>query len=164
MARKWPTWRSARSEGAQPIRLTPFQVSAARTGIPMTNELYRWARLLGVLRREAYAWNGEGTALGEPLRVVRVDATSAIETEVACLRLGELYVAAIPGELFPELVRGPVEDPPSRARTIRKRRSSQRSPMFCRATNGCCSDWPMTRSATSCRAANGTADHPTRTD
>ena len=99
------------SEGAQPIRLTPFQVSAARTGIPMTNELYRWARLLGVLRREAYAWNGEGTSLGDPLRVVRVDATSAIETEVACLRLGELYVAAIPGELFPELVRGPVEDP-----------------------------------------------------
>jgi hypothetical protein len=98
-------------EGAQPIRLTPFQVSAARTAIPMTNELYRWARLLGVLRREAFAWNGEGTSLGDPLRVVGVDTTSAIETEVACLRLGELHVAAIPGELFPELVRGSVEDP-----------------------------------------------------
>jgi hypothetical protein len=99
------------NEGAQPIGLMPFQVSAARTGIPMTNELYRWARLLGVLRREAYAWNGEDAALGEPLRSVRAGATSAIETEVACLRLGELYVAAMPGELFPELVRGPVEDP-----------------------------------------------------
>ena len=54
-----------------------------------------------------------------PPRVVRVDATSAIETEVACLRLGELYVAAIPGELFPELVRGPVEDPSQPVRTIR---------------------------------------------
>ena len=30
----------------------------------------------------------------------------AVETEVACLRLGELYVACIPGEIYPELVYG----------------------------------------------------------
>ena len=96
---------------AQPIRLTPFQVSAVRTGVPMTNELYRWARLFGVMRREAFAWQGEGMALGEPLPRSVHGVTAAIETEVACLRLGELLVAAIPGELFPELVRGPIEDP-----------------------------------------------------
>lgn len=99
------------ADSAQPIRLTPFQVSAARIGIPMTNELYRWARVLGVLRRDSYAWNGEGKPLGEPLRVHRAEVTPAILTEVGAVRLGDLTVAALPGELFPELVTGPVEDP-----------------------------------------------------
>ncbi len=98
-------------ETAQPIRLTPFHVSAARTGVPMTNRIYRWARLLGILRREAYVWHGDGRPLGEPLREVRDDVTPAIETEVACLQLGELCVATVPGELFPELVYGPLDDP-----------------------------------------------------
>jgi hypothetical protein len=98
-------------DAAQPLSLTPFDARALRMGVPMTNELYRWGRLLGVLRRDAYAWQGEGAALGEPLRVVAAAAATAIETEVGCLRLGELSVAAVPGELFPELVHGQVENP-----------------------------------------------------
>jgi hypothetical protein len=99
-------------ESARPISLTPFVVSAAPVGIPTTNELYRWARLLGIVRRDAYAWNGAGAALGEPLREVQSHGVAAIETEVACLRLGELYILAVPGELYPELVDGKVENPP----------------------------------------------------
>ena len=34
-----------------------------------------------------------------------------IETEVACLQLGELSLAAIPGELYPELVYGRFQEP-----------------------------------------------------
>jgi hypothetical protein len=35
-----------------------------------------------------------------------------LQTEVALLRLGELEIAAIPGEIYPELVLGKVQDPP----------------------------------------------------
>jgi hypothetical protein len=35
-----------------------------------------------------------------------------VRTEVAWLRLGELDVAAIPGEIYPELVLDKVQDPP----------------------------------------------------
>ncbi len=98
-------------QSAVAVRLTPWQVSAARIGIPVTNELYRWGRLLGVLRRDAYAWNGADAPLGEPLRAVRAESISAIETEVACLQLGDVYLVAVPGELYPELVCGPVPDP-----------------------------------------------------
>ena len=97
---------------AKPMTITPFNVAAVRVGVPTTNELYRWARLLGIVRRDAYAWNGAGAALGEPLREVQADGVAAIETEVAGLRLGDLYVLAIPGEIYPELVYGHLEDPP----------------------------------------------------
>ncbi|MHB8973478.1 MAG: neutral/alkaline non-lysosomal ceramidase N-terminal domain-containing protein [Pirellulaceae bacterium] len=97
---------------AKPLAVTPFRVSAARVGVPTTNELYRWARLLGIVRRDAYAWNGEGVALGEPLHEVQTNAVAAIETEVACLRLGELFVLAVPGEIYPELVYGQREERP----------------------------------------------------
>ena len=36
---------------------------------------------------------------------------SAVESEVAYLRLGELHIACIPGELYPELVYGKFEEP-----------------------------------------------------
>jgi hypothetical protein len=99
-------------QNAKPINLTPLRISAAKTGVPMTNELYRLARMLGVLRRDGYAWNGDHMTLGPKIQSVRSSKDAAIETEVACLRLGELYVALLPGELYPELVRGEVEDPP----------------------------------------------------
>jgi hypothetical protein len=35
----------------------------------------------------------------------------AIETEIACLRLGEVHIACIPGEIYPELVYGQFQDP-----------------------------------------------------
>jgi hypothetical protein len=36
---------------------------------------------------------------------------SAVESEVACLRFGDLSVACIPGELYPELVYGKFQEP-----------------------------------------------------
>ncbi len=35
----------------------------------------------------------------------------AILTEIGCLRLGDLEIAIIPGEIYPELVLGKVQDP-----------------------------------------------------
>jgi hypothetical protein len=52
--------------------------------------------------------------LGEPLdgdAAAPDGRTFAVETEVAYLRLGELHVACIPGELYPELVYGRFQEP-----------------------------------------------------
>ena len=51
----------------------------------------------------------------------------AIRTEVGYLKLGELEVAIIPGEIYPELVLGKVQDPSIRGPISRMRRSSHRS-------------------------------------
>ena len=39
----------------------------------------------------------------------------AVRTEAGYLKLGELEVAAVPGEIYPELVLGGVQDPPDPA-------------------------------------------------
>lgn len=96
---------------AEPLRLTPMVVSAKPIGIPLENKLYRLAKLLGVVTRQARAWNGEFEPLGEIIERPRVGQPSAVETEVGYLRLGELHIACIPGEIYPELVYGKFQEP-----------------------------------------------------
>lgn len=91
---------------ATPITLTPFRAKTAKTLIPVENNLYRMARVVGVLRRQAFAWQGDPGGNAVPIDQVTGEAKMAIQTEVGCLRLGELPVACIPGELYPELVYG----------------------------------------------------------
>jgi hypothetical protein len=97
--------------GATPLALTPFAVSAAPVALPLANPGYRMARAAGVLPRRGFAWTGDPSKLGDPLPDRSVEGDLAIESEVAYLRLGNLHVAAIPGELYPELVYGQYEDP-----------------------------------------------------
>ncbi len=97
---------------AQPITLTPLDVFARPIMIPLDNEGYRAARAGGVLKRPAYVWTGSRDRRGEELPPGKVDGPQAMETEAAYLRLGELHVAAIPGELYPEIVYGKYQDPP----------------------------------------------------
>jgi hypothetical protein len=97
---------------ATPIELAPFAVSEVAVLIPLENPYYRLARAAGVLDREGFRWRGD--PYEEPGRSIgRRNAIGAlaVRTEVSYLRLGELHVAAIPGELYPELVYGEVEDP-----------------------------------------------------
>ena len=57
-----------------------------------------------------YVWDGNPT----PKKFVptkEVAKPVAVKTEVGYLKLGELEVAAIPGEIYPELVLGKVQDP-----------------------------------------------------
>jgi hypothetical protein len=75
----------------------------------MANPLYQAARTLGVIPREGRVWTGDFEQLGE--RVTSATGEVAVETEVAYLRLGELHVACIPGEIYPELVYGQFQDP-----------------------------------------------------
>jgi hypothetical protein len=76
----------------------------------MDNPLYRLAATAGVLKRTIYTWDGNPSPA---TYTVTKDLTQAVavKSEVAVLRLGELDVAAIPGEIYPELVLGQVQTP-----------------------------------------------------
>jgi hypothetical protein len=96
---------------AKPIRLTPFEVRARPLFLPLDNKLYLAARQLGVFDREAYLWSGDSRK-AEPAREPKPEQKLAVRTEIAYLKLGELELAAVPGEIYPELVLGGVQDPP----------------------------------------------------
>jgi hypothetical protein len=93
------------------IRLTPLEVHSREVFLPMDNVLYRAGWVFGVFGRQAYLWAGDP---GKPRPVSGKKAGKrrlCIRSEVAWLRLGELDVAAIPGEIYPELVLDKVQDP-----------------------------------------------------
>jgi hypothetical protein len=96
---------------AEPLALAPFRVSARSIAVPVHNSLYRAARSRGVIEREGLVWTGDFQVLGNPMTPESAGQESAVESEVAYLRLGELHVACIPGELYPELVYGKFQEP-----------------------------------------------------
>lgn len=98
-------------ESAKPVSLTPMKVKATKVYIPVTNKLYRVAKSMGVLKRGGFLWTGDGFKRGEPMAKENAAQTMAVETEVTCLHLGDLLVAGVPGELYPELVYGSFQEP-----------------------------------------------------
>jgi hypothetical protein len=97
--------------GAQPIQLTPLQIDTRKVFMPMDNKYYLMGRQLGVLKREAFVWKGDPTK-AEPADPKEFKQRLCLQTELAWLQLGQLSVAAIPGEIYPELVLDKVQDPP----------------------------------------------------
>lgn len=95
---------------SKPAQLTPLEVRTRELFIPMQNKLYQVGRQLGVLNREAFLWTGDPSK-AEPADAKEVKKPVCIRTEVGLLRLGELEIAAIPGEIYPELVLDKVQDP-----------------------------------------------------
>jgi hypothetical protein len=95
---------------AEPVELTPFDVRRRDILLPMDNPMYRLAYQLGTLKRQVYLWEGDPTPKGMS---VAPDLTKpvAAKSEVGYLKLGGLEVAAIPGEIYPELVLGKVVTP-----------------------------------------------------
>ena len=67
---------------------------------------------LGVLKREAFAWKGR-SAPGAYRFDPKTDAKArmCIQSEIGWIKLGDLEIAAIPGEIYPELALGKVQDP-----------------------------------------------------
>jgi hypothetical protein len=98
-------------DGASSLELTPFKVSARPIAIPLANKLYVAARAIGVLPRPALEWTGDFEKLGPVATATTPVDKLAIATEVAYLRLGDLHVACIPGELYTELVYGQFQEP-----------------------------------------------------
>jgi hypothetical protein len=101
-------------DAAEPIELAPFAIAARPISVPLTNVLYRAARVAGVLQREGLVWTGDFEQLGEPIVGDNADKPTAVQSEVAYLRLGDLHVACIPGEIYPELVYGKFQEPVDR--------------------------------------------------
>jgi hypothetical protein len=96
---------------ARPLRLTPLEVRHRTLFLPLDNKLYVLARQVGVLDRDAYLWTGD-PGRAEPAKPEDGLKRLCTKSEIAYLRLGELDVAAIPGEIYPELVLGNVQDLP----------------------------------------------------
>ncbi len=94
---------------AKPVTLTPFMIQRRDLYLPLDNQLYLLAWKLGVLDRKAFRWTGD-VFQAAPLKGDD-DGKKCVMTEIARLRLGELDVACIPGEIYPELVLGKVQDP-----------------------------------------------------
>ncbi|MCI0640486.1 MAG: neutral/alkaline non-lysosomal ceramidase N-terminal domain-containing protein [Gemmataceae bacterium] len=98
-------------DAAQPIRLTPIVVRTRPLFLPIDNKGYQLFWKLGVLERQSYVWTGDPDR-AEPNKDKDFDAKRmCIRTELGYLKLGELEIAAIPGEIYPELVLGKVPDP-----------------------------------------------------
>ncbi|MDP6446451.1 MAG: neutral/alkaline non-lysosomal ceramidase N-terminal domain-containing protein, partial [Pirellulaceae bacterium] len=100
-------------EAGKPIQLTPITTARQIVAAQVQNSWYRTARILKVVRRPGYEWTGDYRKLGELL--VRggggAAKRTAIRTEVAYVRCGDLGLACIPGELYPELVYGQFQEP-----------------------------------------------------
>src|SRR6202034_1505550 len=72
--------------------------------------LYQLGWTVQVLKREIYVW--EGTPFPKKATPAKdLQKRGALRTEIGYLNLGELEVAVIPGEIYPELVLGKVQDP-----------------------------------------------------
>lgn len=96
---------------AKSAELTPLYVRSRIVYVPMDNRGFQVMRRAGILARHGYAWSGDpykAELLGEKASAERL----CLRTEVAWLRFGQLDVAAIPGEIYPELVLDKVQDPP----------------------------------------------------
>jgi hypothetical protein len=97
-------------EAAKSASLTPLEVRSRPLFLPVDNKLYQMAAQLKVFARPTYRWTDD-MAKPELLDKPAVGVASAIATEVGWLRLGDLSIATVPGEIYPELVlAGPPPD------------------------------------------------------
>lgn len=74
---------------------------SARVFVPLENRLFRLAAFLGVLDRPVFSD-------GEPATTVFGDD---LETEIGYLRIGDVEMLCVPGEIYPELVIGGIQEP-----------------------------------------------------
>jgi hypothetical protein len=95
---------------AAPVALTPFDLRTKSVLVPVENNVYRLAYKFGTLARTMYEWDGTPTPK-KMTETTDVSKPVAIRTEVGYLKLGALEVAAIPGEIYPEIVLGKVQTP-----------------------------------------------------
>jgi hypothetical protein len=94
-----------------PTILHPISIARSEVYIPLANPLYKLGRTLGVLDREAFRWKNDPYTAGGKLLPKTSDGELCVATEVSVLSLGEVKIACIPGEIYPEIVLGGVPDP-----------------------------------------------------
>jgi len=97
---------------APAVSLVPFEIRTRHVYLPLDNSFYQFGWRLGVLQRQAYLWTGNAKEAKPAGAKLPVRTPLCLKSELAWLRLGELEIAAIPGEIYPELVLDQVQDPP----------------------------------------------------
>lgn len=93
------------------IEATPFRIAAKPVSVPVENPLYRLARKLNVVKRPAYELTGDFETFGPQATRDYQPDEAGVKTEVSAVALGDLRIACIPGELYPELVYGEYQTP-----------------------------------------------------
>jgi len=101
---------NAAIDHAEAITLTPFVSRTQTILLPVDNKLYQLGWQLGVLNRDIYLWNDDPMPK-EFIVAKNLQKPTALKSEVGYLQLGELGIAVIPGEIYPELVLSRVADP-----------------------------------------------------
>jgi hypothetical protein len=99
---------------AKAVTLTPLEVRAKSFFLPIENSHYVLGFNIGVLKRDGYVWKGDPLKADPIGAKVDKKTRMCIKSEVGWLKLGELEIAAIPGEVYPELVLSKVQDPPDK--------------------------------------------------
>ena len=74
-----------------------LEIARTEFEIPMHNTVYLYYRFLGILGNETRESTDSGTGYN-------------LVTELSVLKLGDIHIAMIPGEIFPELVTGEYMD------------------------------------------------------
>jgi hypothetical protein len=98
--------------GAKPVTLTPLETRSQVFFLPIDNAFYALGFNLGVLKRDAYVWKDDPLKAEPAHAKTDPKARLCIKSEVGWLKLGDLEIAALPGEIYPELVLSKVQDPP----------------------------------------------------
>ncbi|CAN5216765.1 hypothetical protein BH10PLA2_BH10PLA2_28580 [soil metagenome] len=95
---------------AQAATLTPIQAKSIDVYLPLDNPEFLLAKQLGLMVRDNYAWTGDWRS-AKPLAESPKAKRITLRSEVGWLKLGQLEVAMIPGEIYPELVLDKVQNP-----------------------------------------------------
>jgi hypothetical protein len=95
---------------SKPADLTPMLAKTVKVYLPLDNPQFLVARQLGLLVRDSFVWTGNWRQ-AEAIAKGAAPKRLALESEVGWLKLGQLEVALIPGEIYPELVLDKVQDP-----------------------------------------------------
>jgi len=97
-------------EKTEPCPLAPIAFAAKPICVPLENPLFRIAQMAGVLKREGREYTGDFENTETPLSGKSKGPAGGI-SEVAYIQLGDLHIACIPGEVYPELVYGTFQEP-----------------------------------------------------
>ncbi len=97
---------------ARPVSLNPISFRTEKIFLPNDNKLYIMGWQLGVFQRKAFLWDGsvrKAKPLPNPGKIK--GQRMCLQTELGIIHLGQVDVACIPGEIYPELVLGKIQNP-----------------------------------------------------
>jgi hypothetical protein len=95
---------------SKPAHLTPIDARSIDVYLPLDNPSFLMARQLGLMVRDNYVWAADWRT-GKPLAQEPAAKKISLRSEVGWLKLGQLEIAMIPGEIYPELVLDKVQNP-----------------------------------------------------